>query len=352
VRPAAPTPSTTDTAPPVTCRPSKAFVAAAPLEDEPGVPACPCAHRIAGGERGRQHFAVLAPHLGRQIVQLDAVAAGQRDSPLDQPFELAHVARPLVEPEGVHGRLGQRQIARGAMPRQEVHRQFEHVFAPLTKRRHMNVDAAQPVEEVGPEQPARHEASQRTIRGSDDACVHAARARGPHTLDRQILDGAQQLGLRGERQVRHFIEKQRAAVGVLELAAPAAHAGGGALLDPEQLRLEQRLDDGGAVDRHKRSPPPAALLVDLSRDELLAGAAFTRERPGVGNSSWTCQRIGWAQGGNAHRPAKLWSASTQKTPAAPQWSQFQGLARAPARQRLPTPRARQPRDPRHNYRSG
>ena len=93
-------------------------------------------------------------------------------------------------------------------------------------------------------------------------------------LDGEVLDGAQQLGLRRERQVRHLVEEQRAAVRVLELAAAPAHAGRRALLDAEQLGFEQGLDEGGAVDRDERAGAPAAELVNLPRDELLAGARF------------------------------------------------------------------------------
>ena len=59
---------------------------------------------------------------------------------------------------------------------------------------------------------------------------------------------------------------------VLELAPPAAHAGGGAILDAEQLRLEQGLDDGGAVDRDEGPLAPATEVVDLAGHELLARA--------------------------------------------------------------------------------
>ena len=99
-------------------------------------------------------------------------------------------------------------------------------------------------------------------------------------FDREILNRAQQLGLRGERQVGHFVEEQRAAVGVLELAAAAAHAGGRALLDAEELRFEQRLDQRRAVDGDERSRAPAAELVDLPGDEFLARARFAFDQDG------------------------------------------------------------------------
>ncbi len=93
-------------------------------------------------------------------------------------------------------------------------------------------------------------------------------------FDRQVLKRPQQLRLRGERQVGDFVEKQRAAVGALELAAASAHAGRRAVLDAEELGLEQRLDDRRAIDRHERPAPARADFVNLPRDQLFAGAAL------------------------------------------------------------------------------
>ena len=99
-------------------------------------------------------------------------------------------------------------------------------------------------------------------------------------LDREVLNGPQQLGLRRQRQVRHFVEKQRAAVGGFELAAAAADAGRRAFLDAEQLRLEQRLDERRAVDGDERPVSAPAQIVNLPRDQLLADAALAFEQHG------------------------------------------------------------------------
>ena len=88
------------------------------------------------------------------------------------------------------------------------------------------------------------------------------------------------LACAGQRQVGDLVEEQRAAVGVLELAAPAPHAGGGAVLDAEQLGLEQRLDERGAVDRHERPGAARAQLVDLPGDQFLARAALALDEHG------------------------------------------------------------------------
>jgi len=89
---------------------------------------------------------------------------------------------------------------------------------------------------------------------------------------------AKEFRLRGRRQVGDFVEEQRAAVGVLELPHPSAHASGRPLLDPEQLRLEQRFDNRGAVHRDERTVAPWREFVDLPRHELLSHTAFPRDR--------------------------------------------------------------------------
>ena len=87
-------------------------------------------------------------------------------------------------------------------------------------------------------------------------------------------------GLGRRRQVGHLVEKQRAAVRRLELAAPAADAGRRAILDAEQLRLEQRIDQRRAVDGDERSVAAAAQVVDLARHELLADAGLAFQKDG------------------------------------------------------------------------
>src|SRR5581483_8526194 len=104
--------------------------------------------------------------------------------------------------------------------------------------------------------------------------VEAMDAVAADALDGEILNRTQQLGLRGERQIRDFVEKERAALGCLELPAAAANAGGRLLLDAEQLRLEQRFDERGAVDRDERAMPAMTELVDLPGDEFLADPAL------------------------------------------------------------------------------
>ena len=96
-----------------------------------------------------------------------------------------------------------------------------------------------------------------------------------------LLQRAQQLGLQAHVHFGDFVEQQRAAVGLLELADAARHrAGEGALLVAEQLRFQQRLGNGRAVDGDERLARARRALVDVAGDHLLAGAALAGDQDG------------------------------------------------------------------------
>ena len=68
-----------------------------------------------------------------------------------------------------------------------------------------------------------------------------------------------------------------------ELAGMAlGRAGEGALLVPEQDRLDEIVGDGAAIDRDERLGAPLAGAVDGARDQFLAdaGVAFDQHRNG------------------------------------------------------------------------
>ena len=77
--------------------------------------------------------------------------------------------------------------------------------------------------------------------------------RAAEALELALLEHAQQLGLDGRRHLADFVEKQHAAVGLLDAARLGAdRAGEGAALVAEQLRLEQLIRKRRAVDRDER----------------------------------------------------------------------------------------------------
>jgi hypothetical protein len=112
------------------------------------------------------------------------------------------------------------------------------------------------------------------VRRADDAGVDGDRLAAADALDDPFLEEAQELDLKGERDVADLVEEQGAALGELDLALRRLdRAGEGALFVAEQLGLEQILRDGGAVDRDEGPAGAAAGGVDAAGEQLLAGTA-------------------------------------------------------------------------------
>ncbi len=87
---------------------------------------------------------------------------------------------------------------------------------------------------------------------------------------------SQQQPLHPQRHLADFVEKDTAAVRHLELALLVAVGAGEAPLHvSEELRLEQRFRQAGAVHCDERALRPRAALVNGVRDELFADAALT-----------------------------------------------------------------------------
>ncbi len=101
-----------------------------------------------------------------------------------------------------------------------------------------------------------------------------------------VLEHPQQLDLHLYRNVGDFVEKQRAAGRLFELAglALAAAAGEGAGGVAEQFRLDQRGRQRREVQADQRlavarvAAVALAGLVDRACDELLAGAALAQDQ--------------------------------------------------------------------------
>jgi len=161
---------------------------------------------------------------------------------------------------------------------EEVSGQLQDVFAPLSKRRHLNVDAVQSVIQIGPEPTLSDERFQRSIRCDHDSRIDATHAVAADALDSEILNRTQQLRLRRWREIRHLVEKQRALVRVFEFAATAANSRGGSILDAEELCLEQRFDDRSSVHRDERRTSTPAQFMNLTSHQFFAGPAFALDQ--------------------------------------------------------------------------
>jgi hypothetical protein len=151
--------------------------------------------------------------------------------------------------------------------------------SPVAQRRDVDVEDVEPVVEVLAKAPVADPFLEIAVGGRDDPDVDPQRFVGSQRLDGPLLEHPQQLGLRGQRHLRHLVEQQRPAVGRPEPPlAPPDRAGEGAALVAEQLRLQQRVGERRAVDRHEGAAVPGPALVQGAGDQLFAGAALAADQ--------------------------------------------------------------------------
>ena len=228
-------------------------------------------------------FVAVLRLVGEQVLQLHRATLCRQDhAALDQVFQLAHVARPVVVHQRLQGALAdaaQALVVQRGEARKQVARERLDVGAALAQRRDANRVDVEPVQQVAAEAPLRHRLVEVDVGRRHHAHVHLARALRAQTLDLAVLQHTQQLGLCRQRQVAHLVEEQRAAIGALE--APGARRvrpGVGALLHAEQLGLDQLGRQRRAVDRNKRAARAVGVLVQGARETLLAHAGLAGEQ--------------------------------------------------------------------------
>jgi hypothetical protein len=157
--------------------------------------------------------------------------------------------------------------------------QRRQVIAALAQGRHQDLDHVQPVVQVLAEAAGLHVGGQVLVGGADHAHVHRLFLGGAERAHLPLLDGAQQLGLHGQRQVTDLVQEQRAAARGLEVAlAVLGGAGVGALARAEKLGLQQVLRDGAAVHGHEGAVGAVAAGMQRARRQLLAGARFAADQ--------------------------------------------------------------------------
>ena len=159
------------------------------------------------------------PNRFRKIFQSDRRLLREPDQLLDDVLQLPNVAGPAV----AHQRL-LRACATSAerRAREEVFRQGRNVFGTFAKRRHLDLDDPQPIEQVFPELAGGDALRQIAVGGRDQADVDCLRLLAADGLDFAALEKSQQQGLHPQAHLADFVEKQRAAVGQLQLAGTIA----------------------------------------------------------------------------------------------------------------------------------
>ena len=202
--------------------------------------------------------------------------------------QLPQIARPCVRLEERHHirrdarhRAGCGQPVVCHLRAQQAGHHHGEVRA-LPQRRQPHHQAIQAVVQIGTEAALGHHVAQVAVGGADDVHVHVHLPRGPQRRHAALLQHAQQPRLQGQRHVSDFIQEQRSAVRLHDLAhtALAACAREGALLVAEQFRLDQRLGNRRAIDGHERLPGARPVVVDGAGQQFFARARLTQDQRG------------------------------------------------------------------------
>ena len=139
-----------------------------------------------------------------------------------------------------------------------VHEQRD-VVAPLAQRRNPDVEDLQAIVQILAEVAAFHRLAQVAVGRGDHTGVGLDRPGRAQPLEFALLQDAQELGLRRRAHLAHLVEKQDARRRQLDLPGLALmRARERATLVAKQLRFEERLRQGGAVDRAQTGHPCAA----------------------------------------------------------------------------------------------
>ena len=162
---------------------------------------------------------------------------------------------------------------------QKISRQQQHVLAALAQRRHHQRINAEPVVKVRPKAPGPHLLRQVAVGGGNHPHINAVLAVRAQPLQLPALQHAQQLGLHRQRQLAHFVQKQRAAIGQLELSAPVGHrARKRAAHMAKQLALHQRFRQRRAVQADQRARGAWRGRMQRLRHQFLADAGLAHDQ--------------------------------------------------------------------------
>src|SRR6266478_3066376 len=122
------------------------------------------------------------------------------------------------------------------------------IFGSLAQWRQVNLKTVNAIKKIRAKRSVSHDRIQGAVGRGHDAHVHLNFAHAAHAEKGARLDRSQQFRLQAGRQFSYLIQKERAAVRQLNQTQFASFgAGKRTRLVTEQLRLEQRLLEGCAV---------------------------------------------------------------------------------------------------------
>ena len=195
----------------------------------------------------------------------------------------ADVARPRAAHEVVQGgRLDAPHFIRnvfGVLLEKEVDEK-RHVVHALAQRRNLELGNGKTIVDVRAHAPLFDQLRRTLVHGGDDAHVAPIELGAAHALEGLVLQEAKELHLHGKRNRIEFVEEKRPSVGDLQVALTVFGSGKGALHRAEEARIDERIRERAAVERHEGLLAPFAFGVDHFGQKLLARSRLAEKHDG------------------------------------------------------------------------
>ena len=197
---------------------------------------------------------------------------------LDTVLQLADIAAPAIafQRRGrIAGKSGQRPVI---LLREALEEQFRHghdVLPALPQGRQGDVHGIDAVIEVLAEKSLADHSLQVLVSRTDEADIHGSSFRAAHAYHAAVLGHPEQFSLQMKRDVAYFVQEERPAVGLFELAGMVCERIRERPLDvAEEFALEESLGDGSGIHGDHRLTGPGTPGVDFPRQDVLSGTVL------------------------------------------------------------------------------
>src|ERR1019366_7278666 len=149
----------------------------------------------------------------------------------------------------------------------------------VAQRRHLDVEDVEAVEEVTAQMAALHRLLRILVGCCDNAYVDRRFGFTPKAAEFTVLEHAEQLGLGGGGHLTNLVEQQCPFFSQFETSGASLNGSSErSFFVAEDLALDQRLRDGGAVDCNKWLVSAGTQVVQAARNQFLAGTALAGNR--------------------------------------------------------------------------
>src|SRR5574337_445289 len=156
-----------------------------------------------------------------ELVDRQPIPVAPQDPAFDDVTQLSNIAGPRIVHEGVSGPVvdgANRLPILGVERLQEVGSEQQDVFAALAQRRQIDGDDGKPIVEVFSESAGLNLGLEIPMGSGHDGDINATIPQPPNPADHPLLDGPEQLTLKGKLRIAYLVQIEEATIGGLEKA--------------------------------------------------------------------------------------------------------------------------------------